>query len=264
MIRALLSLTLLAGLIAALPAFAAPETFEQKSCRIFYGNILGPSEEEREIFGTGNSSFYKIPQKSSGETGRLNQRLLKSLRGLALPVERRNSSRITRIDAPVREKLFRDVMALPEVQESLCGSYRGSGKFGFCFGRAFAVHLKALRSGIDKRRIRKIWAVGDLRAHENKWKYHVSTIIQGDDGIWYAFDPSFGQVLTVDEWYAKIRSDWDPARTARLYSTAAGQLFPYDWKGYSSPQLQREVFRKFFTDLMETMKREALTSPATP
>lgn len=257
MLRVLFSLILFAAVWPGGSVWAAGLAFEKKSCRIFYENILGPTPEEQALFRGSNGSLYQIPEKSPAETDALNQRMLRGLRNGFQPLELRNPSRRVAVTPEVREKLFRDVMALPEVQASVCGSYQGSGKFGFCFGRALAAHLTALKSGIDKRRIRKIWAIGDLRDNGRKWKYHVSTIIQGEDGVWYAFDPSFGKILTAEEWYGKMQG-WDVNQTARLYSTAAGQMFPYDWSAYTRSQLKRDLFKGFFTDLLESIKKESL------
>jgi hypothetical protein len=243
---------ILCSLVAYFWLWLAPALAHSRACELAY-RVIGLSAEEENLISNLEGNFYKVHKKSPAETAAANQKMLGELRGLPAPP---GSARKAALDSEGREKLYQEVVSLPEVQNSVCGRYKNSARFGFCFGRALAVHLQALKSGVDKRSIRKVWAVGNLRIDGSKWKYHVATIIRGEEGKWYAFDPNFGKPVTVEEWYTKIRSNSDPEKTARIYSTGAGRLFPYHSAKYNSEALSRTLFRGFFEDLLSTIRKE--------
>jgi len=65
----------------------------------------------------------------------------------------------------------------------------GDREIGFCYGRAMAVNLAARRMGLASDRIQKLFIAGDLRNATVRWRFHMTTIVPGDDGKWYVIDP---------------------------------------------------------------------------
>src|SRR5262245_50815341 len=136
MLRVFFSLILLTG-----PVAFADARLEEKSCRIFFEHIVGPTADEIRLLREAKGHFYQITAESPVRTDALNKRLVGRLSRMPLP--RRIPGRKRAFNTAEREKLYRDVSAIPAVQESLCGTYKESKKLGFCFGRAFAAHMKA-------------------------------------------------------------------------------------------------------------------------
>ncbi len=65
----------------------------------------------------------------------------------------------------------------------------GNHEIGFCYGRAMAVFLAARRMGLANDRIQKLFIAGDLRNSSVRWRFHMTTIVMGDDGQWHVIDP---------------------------------------------------------------------------
>ncbi|MBI4669079.1 MAG: hypothetical protein HY747_07810 [Elusimicrobia bacterium] len=105
--------------------------------------------------------------------------------------------------------------------------YDPKGIIGFCFGRAMAAHLLARMMGLKPESIRKLFILGDLRADgKTAWRFHVTTVVKGTNGRWYAIDPVLPRPLEINEWIKTIRSIWDKQGKARLYITHAGAVLP--------------------------------------
>lgn len=110
--------------------------------------------------------------------------------------------------------------------------YDPDGVIGFCFGRAMAVHLAARKIGLDQRSIRKVFIIGDMRSGPDpEWRFHVTTIVRGPEGKWYALDPiaSFGpkpRVLTVSQWSQWVRSIWDRPQPGKVDFTKIYMVQP--------------------------------------
>lgn len=90
----------------------------------------------------------------------------------------------------------------------------GNREIGFCYGRAMAVFLGARRMGLADDKIQKIFITGDLRNSEVRWRFHMATLVQGDDGKWYVIDPlmvSLGHAGVVDPdfWMDKVKRKYD-------------------------------------------------------
>jgi len=79
-------------------------------------------------------------------------------------------------------------------------------KIGYCFGRAAYAHLALLNRGLDRRAIRKIWAVGPMQTGDTAWAFHVSTIALGDDGQWWTIDNFTGRSMPVTEWMKYMKT----------------------------------------------------------
>ena len=205
-------------------------------------------------------SFYSFPVKSVEETAALNAKVLDELRVpfTVVPLAGRKAA----LNLVEREKLFQETLAIKPVKESLGGAYNGSNNdIGFCFGRAMAFHLQALRSGLRKEGIQKLWVVGDLKRGEVAWSYHVTTIVMGVDGVWYAMDPFFGRQMPAHEWVAIMRNEFDAKGTMRLFKTEAARFSPVNGATYSRHELAESYYYEFFRDLLNVLHRENTGRP---
>jgi hypothetical protein len=99
---------------------------------------------------------------------------------------------------------------------------------GFCYGRAMAVNLAARRMGLSPESIRKIFAIGRLGTGAvTEWRWHVATLVMGDDGLWYAMEFNLAhEPCNVDEWIEKVHTQKDPGRKAKFYSTSPDAITP--------------------------------------
>ena len=127
-----------------------------------------------------------------------------------------------------REKLYR---FLSENEVACIGAltkYDPMKIIGFCFGRAMAVHLKALQMGLNPESIKKIFIIGDLKSNGmTQYRFHVATTIKGNDGDWYAFDTTKDIGLkTAGEWVSECRRLWDPECKAKIYLTPVCAVIP--------------------------------------
>ncbi|MGZ3655119.1 MAG: hypothetical protein ACXVCS_06175 [Bdellovibrionota bacterium] len=134
--------------------------------------------------------------------------------------------------------------------------YDPKGNIGFCFGRAFNGYQEALREGVAKENVRKIWAVGAMRYGGIDWQHHVAAIVRGDDGHWYTIDPEYDHILTIREWYSEVKA---------MDETGKLQIFVSDGKrwspGGSSPvypnTLKDKFYDGYFNDYEAASRAEA-------
>lgn len=133
----------------------------------------------------------------------------------------------------MRAKLFKlarfhKVASLEAVEK-----YDPTGEIGFCFGRAMTVNLIARKMGLDSNSIRKLFVIGDLRQGENpEWRFHVTTLVKGDDSKWYAIDPIMqwplapGGPILMENWMEIVQKTWDKDKRAQFYLTGAATVLP--------------------------------------
>ncbi|RZA07647.1 MAG: hypothetical protein EOP11_07115 [Proteobacteria bacterium] len=206
-------------------------------------------------------------RQSLNEVDKLNELTLKELEDL--PVARARGSRRTTADHLARSQIFKALEENPVA--SLCELHRWdpTSTVGLCFGRAVAAHIQALRSGMAKESIKKVWVVGRPKFGTEMWSYHVATAIRGEDGLWYALDPKFGKPVTVREWYAGL-TESDGTGLSRFYYTKPQRIVPSAVPGIAegSPvgshvkkkldDLDREAIEKpFFRELMKSFREDA-------
>ena len=127
--------------------------------------------------------------------------------------------------------------------------YDPEGLTGFCFGRAMAVHLKARAAGIHPDSIKKQFIVGDLKSSltaPTEWRFHVTTLIKSDHGVWYAVDPIFNQLMDADQWVRHTRGLWDQwhfqdpntfGEQSQVYVTDRHAIMP-DIRNFVAPELE--------------------------
>ena len=120
-----------------------------------------------------------------------------------------------------RDQLFALASGHPVAGLGAIGKYDhqptgvGTGEVGFCYGRAMVVHLLARKMGLDPKSIQKLFVAGDLNNGEGtRWRFHVTTLVLGDDGKQYAIDPimpSMGQpgVSEPYAWMKAVKDEFD-------------------------------------------------------
>ncbi|OFZ31508.1 MAG: hypothetical protein A2622_02690 [Bdellovibrionales bacterium RIFCSPHIGHO2_01_FULL_40_29] len=106
-------------------------------------------------------------------------------------------------------QLLERVINHPIVGHQTIENYDPNHQFGFCFGRATWVWLEALRMGLDKKSIVKIFIVGPMRADDITWQFHVATAVRtkgffGDS--WVVIDTNANRPLSPEEFLAKYES----------------------------------------------------------
>jgi len=103
------------------------------------------------------------------------------------------------------------------------------GGIGFCFGRAMAAHLLARQMGLERRAILKLFAAGNMQDHGTRWRFHVTTLVLGEDGRWYTIDPVMVDIghtkpMLPGEWIQEVEKTFVdkphfPQNIARYYIT---------------------------------------------
>lgn len=132
---------------------------------------------------------------------------------------------------------------------------------GFCYGRALATHVEALRSGLAPSQVRKVWAVGKIQSmSKGAWSYHVATIVRGEDNKWYTIDPTIGRLVTAEEWTAQMQSR-DLDGNLRIFTTTPERTTTRNAvAGKSQLTNDKTWWNTYFKDLIDSYRseREAL------
>jgi hypothetical protein len=152
------------------------------------------------------------------------------LRSLYLSIAQSSPATLKSLDRAQRQALwraaFRHKVAGIDYDEKLA-KYDPTGIIGFCFGRAMAVHLLARKTGLAEENIRKLFVIGDLRSGPNpEWRFHVTTLVKGEDGHWHAIDPILRGPMRAESWVSMVQSVWDRGRKARFYAVPASTVIP--------------------------------------
>jgi hypothetical protein len=125
----------------------------------------------------------------------------------------------------VWDAVFHDPVAGLDDDKKL-KKYDPQGFIGFCFGRSMAVHLMARQMGLAEDSVRQLFIIGELDVSaQTKWRFHVTALVRGDDGIWYAIDPLMAGPVSAAAWVASVRA-WDKNRKAHLYAASADTVLP--------------------------------------
>lgn len=137
------------------------------------------------------------------------------------------------LSAAERKQIFRDAVNHKVASPAMLSKYDPTGEIGFCFGRAMAVHLLARQQGLAKESIRKLFVIGDLRSGEDpEWRFHVTTLVKGDDGKWYAIDPIMtaptgpSDSMLAENWIQTVQSVWDRKKRATFYNVSSEAVMP--------------------------------------
>lgn len=158
-----------------------------------------------------------------------------------------DSKRIQEVPKALVKKLFVNLTKHPVATLMRVKQYDPQDTTGFCFGRAFTGHIEALKLGIDKNSIRKVFVVGKLEGH---WDYHVALMVRGEKNDWYVIDPIFSKPMSVRNWYDKLHAT-DTTGKMRLYVTEAERFGPRGNLKYTKSGLLWEGYNQFFGDVIQ-------------
>ncbi len=143
-----------------------------------------------------------------------------------------NASTKDSLTAEERQSLYHTVARHKVAALSQIDKY-DKQNIGFCFGRAMTARLAARKLELKPESIRKLFIIGDLRSGpQPEWRFHVTTLVKGEDGNFYAIDPVVGSVaqqerpFLMDDWIEKVRATWDKNRAAQLYLTDGDTVMP--------------------------------------
>jgi hypothetical protein len=194
----------------------------------------------RSELSTRGAAFVK------DKVAQLNQAELAKLRGQIL---NRFPRRIEFVSSALANSIYRAVVANPVASLDKYSTYDPTDQgIGFCFGRAMTVHLEGIYQGVSNDSIRKLWALGSLKTGNTSWRYHVTSILKSRSGVWYAIDPIMGRVMTVDQWYAEVKT-FDTNNQMRVYITEAEKFGPSSRK-YHNSELLDPYYNSYFVDLI--------------
>jgi len=142
----------------------------------------------------------------------------------------RGKAALQGLAAEQRQQLWDAVFRHPVAgldDEKKLKKYDPQGVIGFCFGRSMAAHLLARKLGLAEDSVRNLFVIGDLReGADPEWRFHVTALVKGEDGAWYAIDPIMEGPMTSSAWMAAVRNTWDKGRKAKFYMTPASTILP--------------------------------------
>ena len=208
---------------------------------------------EENVLREMNESFYET-QKVAANPARWNEKVLAALE--ALPVSGAERGRLNGFSQEQIENLFKLVNEHPVASMELKSKYDPTTIIGFCFGRAMSVHLEALRAGLAKENIRKVWVVGPMRNDNIIWKHHVATMVRGTDKNWYVIDPEYTKPLLVRDWYEDLNSMSVDGRL-QFFATSPSRWGPMNNRPYEKAELTSSYYNNYFNDLLKQSREEA-------
>ncbi|OFZ78945.1 MAG: hypothetical protein A3K03_06435 [Bdellovibrionales bacterium RIFOXYD1_FULL_44_7] len=200
--------------------------------------------------------MYQDRQQSAAKISRDNIADLKALGKLGILAN--CSDRVVNLEEKYAAQILQGVTHHPVAGLYHLDKYDPTGSMGFCFGRAMTAHLESLYRGICQTSIMKMWALGDLRTGDHKWRYHVTTIVKGPGKTWWAIDPIMYRVLTVEEWYKEMKA-FDYDGMMKIYITAAKKFGPSTDK-YHNSELLDPIFNQYFRDLLKYYRENGAVS----
>jgi len=259
---------------------SAPAGAADTSCAKSYQQIEGTLDEPpkgesalKEIQG----SYFDIQKSSNKEAiAEWNQRVLRDLNQVSGTMGVSEAQRQAIMDRLLNNPVtdLRNVSKYDSIRED-------PGKtWGFCFGRAMAAHFFARDEGVERQSIRKIWAVGTMQNGDDKWGYHVATMLRGDDAHWYVLDPrTANKPMLVEDWVKAMQeraANWVKNMDAgydrgklQIFSSEAKRMWAYERSTYNvrytGPEagvpknmiLRDPKFNGYFEDLLQSMREEA-------
>ena len=160
-------------------------------------------------------------------TGRLVAAPVVDIRAGYAALELGAAQKLSGLDEKQRAALYEATSTNPVAGLDYLDKYDPTGMIGFCFGRAMAAHLLARRLGLADDSVRKLFIIGDMReGADPEWRFHVTALVRGTDGLWYAIDPVMEKPREVNDWIRSVRAIWDKAQKTKLYITHASAVLP--------------------------------------
>lgn len=155
-------------------------------------------------------------------------------------------------------RVLRSISVHPVVGMSAAHRYNRPGvEIGYCFGRGCYVDLMAMRLGLDRDSIKKIWAVGPMGI----WAFHIGDAYLTSDAGWVAVDNVPGyRALSIRNWFAEFKKQ-NRNGDLRLYITDADKFTaamagPYNkfQMGLTLPGKQ-DYYQDYFDHLIEWFEK---------
>lgn len=181
-----------------------------------------------------------------------NDRLLSVLNESRAPL----SGRRAFIPHEEAEAIVQAMSTHPVVGNRNYDRYDPDGNWGFCFGRATWAYLELLQRGVAKESIRKIFAIGPMRAGGIDWQFHVATIVRGENGKWWVVDNYPGAALEVKNWmeiFRKQNSDgslmFSLSDPKRMNGFGNGKFDARHFVGVADPN-----YKAYFDDMMTSFR----------
>ncbi|MBI4387237.1 MAG: hypothetical protein HY551_07630 [Elusimicrobia bacterium] len=190
-------------------------------------NASSPEAARGLLAGPGRGDSMQVPPANAPPAPPGNQ---DPLRALYLKIDRDSPSHLTSLDRAQRRSLWNaayrhSVAGLDDPRK--LARYDPDGFIGFCFGRAMAVRLLARQMGLAAGSISELFIIGDLRSGpQPEWRFHVTTLVRGTDGLWQAIDTIFQGPMGVEAWIAAVQRGWDRQKLAKFYLVPASTVIP--------------------------------------
>jgi hypothetical protein len=252
----LLSITLfLAAIVPEAKADTCPANFaELESVESLGRRYADLDDRIQNAFG---GNLYRLQKNSSPEfANEWNRGLIQGLREIPMVV--RNPKRIIGLNDEQLAGLFWRVKNHPlsAPNTTLTKKYdRQKRGLGFCFGRAMVAHREALKMGVAKESIRKIWAVGPMKTADGYWQHHVATMVRNLKGEWYVLDPLDRRAMPVADWLESVRHSF-PSPNLQLFSTNPARFSPEDARSILPGTTKSKYFNGYFQDMLEQSRAE--------
>ncbi len=262
-------LALLLVLVAALH-LPAPEVSHAGSADVCASQFARMSGDELEALVAG------VVDRSRGKDFfDVRSKMLRQ-KSPAVSVEKWNSELVVALAAPLpgtpqrlpsmsrleADDLYRYLSCHPVAGMKHIRKYDPQGNFGFCFGRATAVHLEALRRGLARPRIMKIWGVGPMKGG---WGHHVATLVAAKEGGWWAIDPEISRVVSGTEWIQWLKSEQENAASPLVFFVSEAERFGPSPGKYTATDLYGtgtdDIYNGYFRDLIEEAPRPNRGAP---
>jgi len=154
------------------------------------------------------------------------------------------------MDKAFLDELYKNVSTNKVSSLDSLEKYAGKNISDFCFGRAMAAHLYALKMGVKKEAILKVIALGNLEEKGVSWNFHIATLVRSKDN-WFAIDPEMRKAITLREW-AKEMERYNEDESMALYLSAPDRFSAIG--RYKNSTLMDPRFNKYFIDLLKTFK----------
>lgn len=220
------------------------------------------TDEIGDVVGKDLKGSYFDVETTEKKAAAWNEKVLSWLDGIG--VNRNSRGRADSFDEKKIAELYQRISTNAVADYNKVKRYDPDGHIGFCFGRAMNVYIEALRMGLAKESVRKIWAVGSMKYNKIYWRYHVAGIVKRSDGQWMAIDPEYDRPITIQQWHKEVKA-MDADNKLMLF-TSAGKRFgpdsdeparPGEIDPTSCDPKARDAYRGYFKDLMRLSREEA-------
>lgn len=177
------------------------------------------------------------------------------------PTEK-NSTRRSFLELNEAYDLLKDLNTNPLINGDLGHLYDPESKTGFCFGRAAWVWLNAIRMGLSKEAIKKVFLIGPMNSYGRDWQFHVATAVRikkkglfFDSYEWMVIDNNFTEPKSVNFFYENyLAASTD--KKLRLFISdpqrlGASNTIKFGPAHFKNPKNDTE-YNAYFKDMLKT------------